>query len=240
MTQKISPTLDQAKSALSDVQNMVTSLLAQRTGLQTKRQEIFEERESLLLQPLSKAEVLQGVCDVIDLRSATYEAKLKKMDLFDLIAHPTERGYGEITKYRRHDFPLAICDLEQIEGKPAPYACDTKRGEKHPPLKDSGLHLPILPRHGEFEANWLYFFFGDLLKQKLCGLLSNGEEGVLQKHGQPSAQSLKERRKEIADLSQDLQAIDQEIQALEQDIESLTAPVIRSAKALNENQGAAS
>ena len=235
MTPKISPTLDQAKSALNNVQNMVQDLLAQRSTLQTKRQEIFDERESLLLQPLSKAEVLQGVCDVVEKRAAAYESKIKKMDLLDLITHPTERGYGEVPKLQRHNFPLAICDLEQIEGNPAPYACDPKRSEKHPPLKDSGLHLPIIPRHGEFEANWLYFFFGDLFKQKLCSLLSDGEDGVLLKNGQPSAQSLKDRRQKIADLSQELQEIDQEIKSLEHDVDSLTAPVIRSAQALNEN-----
>lgn len=227
--------LDQAKSALSNVQNMVQDLLAQRSTLMDRRQVVFDERESLLLQPLSKAEVLQGICDVVDQRASAYESKIKKMDLLDIITHPTERGYGKFTRLQRYDFPLAICDLDQIEGKPAPYACDPKLGEKHPPLKDSGLHLPILPRHGEFEANWLYFFFGDLLKQKLCSLLADGEEGVLLKNGQPSAQSLKDRRKKIADLSQDLQAIDQEIQALEQDIDSLTAPVIRSAQVLKEN-----
>ena len=234
MSQQISPTLDQAKSALSNVQNMVQDLLAQRSTLLDRRQGVFDERESLLFQPLSKAEVLQGVCEVIEQRAEAYEFKLRDMDLFNLVAYPTERGYGN-PRPPRYDYPLALFDLDCIAGKPNPYARDLQKVEPWPEVKDKGWGLPILPRYGEFESSWVYFFFGDLIKQKLCALLADGEEDVLLENGQPNAQSLAQRRQKIDELSQELRTIDQDNEALNQDIDSLTAPVIRSAKALNEN-----
>ena len=235
MSQQISSTLDQAKSALNNVQNMIQDLLAQRNTLLDKRQVIFDERESLLLQPLSKAEVLQAICEVIDLRARGHAAKLNRIDLFDLIAFPSERQHAVFPNPSRHEFPLTICDLDRIKGEEDPYVRDFKKTKPWPPLKDFGWHLPILPRHGEFEPTWVHFFFGDLIKQKLCALLADGEEGVLLENGQPNAQSLEDRRKKIDELSQELQTIDQDVQALNQDIDSLTVPVIRSARALNEN-----
>lgn len=234
MSQHISPTLDQAKSALNNVQNMIQDLLAQRSTLLDRRQVVFDDRESLLLQPLSKAEVMQGVCEVIEQRAEEYESKLRDMDLFNLVAYPTGRGYGNPSP-PRYDYPLSIFDLDCIADKPNPYARDLQKVEYWPEVKDKGWGLPILPRYGEFEPSWVYFFFGDLIKQKLCVFLADDEEGVLLANGQPNAQSLIDRRKKIDELSQELQTIDQDIQALNQDIDSLTAPVIRSAKALNEN-----
>lgn len=235
MSQKISPTLDQAKSALSNVQNLIQDLLAQRSTLQSRRQAVFDERESLFLQPLSKAEILQGVSEIIGQRAEGYRSSVKRVDLFDLLAYPAERGHGEYPRPERHEYPLTICDLDQIAFKPTLYARERQTIAKYPHIKDHGFHLPIIPRHGEFETTWLFFFFGDLIKQRLCALLADGEEGVLLENGQPNAQSLFDRRKKIDDLSQELQEIDQQIQSLNQDIDSLTAPVIRSAQALNEN-----
>lgn len=234
MSKQISPTLDQAKSALNNVQNMIQDLMAQRSTLQSRRQAVFDERESLFLQPLSKAEVLQGVTELIDQRAESYRSTIKRVDLFDLIAFPAERGHGEYPRPPRHEYPLTICDLNQIAFKPELYARERQKIAKRPPLKDFGFHLPIVPRHGEFEMNWIYFFFRDLLKKEICTLLADGEEGVLLENGQPNAQSLAERRQKIDELSQELRTIDQDIEALNQDIDSLTAPVIRSAQALNE------
>ena len=234
MSQQISPTLDQAKAALNNVQNMVQDLLTQRSTLLSRRQEIFDERESLLLQPLSKAEVMQAVCDVIDRRAEYYQNRLKKQDFFDGIAFPVERGYGN-PKPPRYDYPLAIFDLDQITGKPAPYARDPKMVKPRPELKELGWHLPIFPKHGEHESTWHYFFLGDLLKQKICILLADGEEGALQENGKPNAKSLEDRRQKIDELSQELREIDQQIQVVERDVKSLTSPVISSANALRDN-----
>ena len=237
MNKNIDSSLDQARTALQGVQNMFKQLLEQRTELQVKRQNIFNEREALLVQPFTKAEVLQAMCEVVDVRARSYLKKIQQVDLFDLMAHPVERGHGEYPRPRPHDYPLALCDLNHITFKPEPYARDVNKIEKRPALKEHGWHFPVVMRGPELDASFNYFYFGDIIKKKLCAAFAGSEDGVLLDNGLPNATSLEERRSKVDQLSQELQKIDQELGALQQDIDSVTAPVLSSAKTLRDSEG---
>ncbi|MBB2775051.1 UNVERIFIED_ORG: hypothetical protein HNP28_000322 [Comamonas terrigena] len=236
MSKQVSPTVDQAKAALADVQSMFQDLLKQRDALHAKRIEIFEEREALLVQPFTKAEVLQAMCEMVDVRAKDHIRKINKFGLLDFMTCP-ERGRGEFPRPRRHDYPLALCDLQQMTGASKPYARNEKEIAPRPPVKDHGLSFPILLGGPEMEYSFHYFYFGELIKQKLCEVLASDEDGVLMDNGLPNAKSLEERREKVDELSNELRAIDQELSVLQQDIDAVTRPVLNSARALSDSQG---
>lgn len=237
MSKPISPTVDQAKAALAGVQSMFQDLLKQRDALRAKRLSIFEEREALLVQPFTKAEVLQAMCEVIDVRANHYLRKFQEADLMELMTFPRERGYGEYPRPKPHDYPLALCDLNYISRKPEPYARDAKKIENRPPLKDWGWHFPVLLNSPEVAMNFNYFFFGDIIKKKLCAVHAGSEDGVLLESGLPDAKSLQDRRNRVDELSESLQKVDQELSVLQQDIDAVTAPVLSSAQSLCDSRG---
>lgn len=236
MSKNVSPTIDQAKTALAGVQSMFQDLLKQRDALRAKRLKIFKEREALLVQPFTKAEVLQAMCEVVDVRANAYLKKVKELDLLDLMTYPAERGHGECPRPPRYDYPLALCDLQDMTGAPTPYARTKKEIAPRPPVRDKGWHFPILLAGPEIELSFRFFFLGDLIKQKLCEALAADEDGVLLDNGLPNAKSLEERRAKVDELSNNLRTIDHELLVLQQDIDAVTTPVLSSAQALQNSQ----
>lgn len=234
MNKNFSPTVDQAKAALAGVQSMFQDLLKQRETLQAKRLEIFGAREALLVQPFSKAEVLQAMCEVVDMRAKEHGRKVQAANLLDLMTHPTERGQG-YPRPNPNDLPLALCDLLDMTSQPRPYARNEKDIAPRPALLHKHWSFPILLNEPAIKHSFQYFFLGDLIKKKLCELLAGNEDGVLLENGLPNAQSLEERRAKVDELSQQLQKIDLELEALQQDIDAVTKPVLNSAQALRDS-----
>lgn len=210
----------QAESALSALASAVSDLRQQLNAVTQRKDELLERRKMLFDAPLSQADIRQFVCELIDHRAAFYVDQLHNYKLADKLASPVRDGAP--THLRS---PLTLEDAE--------YALShrleiTRRGD---PLRGEGWELPLFLSHGEFQG-WPYFFFGAMMKEKLCAVLADMQSAPTDGTSGTAAPSMDERRKEIAAISVEVRQLDTKAGSLRAEIGRLSNPVFSSAKRL--------
>ena len=141
-------------------------------------------------------------------------------------------NYGELAS--RYD--LSVSQVRYLVRSPltvedAEYALSHRLAVTRRPdsLRSEGWELPIFLHHGEF-SSWPYFFFGGVIKEKLCSELLK-----MQGESEPDAAevlSMDVRREEIAAITEEIARLDSNAARLRGEIGRLTRPVLTSAKRL--------
>lgn len=209
-----------AKSAVAGIQEAIASLVQKRTAAREKKTALLERAEKLYDTPLSPSEVKQFMCEMIDFRAKHYADQLINFNLMEKLSSRVDR-YGATGKERA---PINFEDAEHCLGSPRIHGARTDHV--------NGWKLPVFMSFGEFE-HWPYFFFGDVMKEKLS-LLMDEMSATPQKPGQEwQPQTLDGRRQELADIRQQVQTLNQELGAIELEISTLTKPIISGAQGLS-------
>ncbi len=219
-----------AESALSVLTSAVASLRQELEATMARKDELLAQRVKLYAAPLSPADIRQFIGELIDHRAAVYEQRLQDYQLADKIARPARDG---TPTHQRS--PLTLEDAEYALARRLPV---TRRAD---PLRSEGWELPIFLSGGEFQG-WPYFYFGSVIKEKLCTALAE-----MQGDAQPGiadtaaadAPSMDARRAEVAAISDEIAQLDSKAARLRSEIGRLTSPVLISAKRLQGATGAA-
>ena len=219
-----------AESALSVLTSAVASLRQELEATMARKDELLAQRASLYAASLSPADIRQFVGELIDHRAAVYEQRLQDYQLADKIARPARDGTP--TNQRS---PLTLEDAE--------YALShrlavTRRAD---PLRAEGWELPIFLSGGEFQG-WPYFFFGSIIKDKLCATLAEMQANAQPDAADPvaaDAPALDGLRAEVVAISEEIAQLDSTAARLRGEIGRLTSPVLISAKRLQGATGAA-
>ena len=223
-----SDTAESAHAAVREVQAAVSRLLEQRATTEQRRADLVQRRNTLFEQPLGAACLRQFLGELIDYRAQAYANAMQAAAPLDQLAYPKAR-YGRTTRSPEAGGavpPLTLEDAEQALGR--------KRADnaaRLDPLDDDGWKLPVFRTEGEFMV-WPYFFFGDLMKEKLGQLLADVEPRYVKLDEDAIGAPMDERRKEIETISQEVQRLDEELGRIHMEINSLTLPVIHGAKRL--------
>ncbi|MFS4551373.1 hypothetical protein [Comamonas resistens] len=216
--------LSSAQAAMQEVKAAVSTLRAKQDELNQRKTKLEQRREMLYDQPLAPADIRQFIGELIDFRAEHYANKVKTTGLMQKLAYPASRYPGKPKRPELAGFgkaPLTLEDVEVALGKPV--SCE-RRGDR---LDDP---LPVLLRHGEFEFGWHYFFFGDLMKEKLGQLLADEAPEYRGSDANEIGAPIDERRKEIEEINEELRSIASEISSVQSEISSLTGPIMHSAQ----------
>lgn len=219
-----------AESALSVLTSAVASLKQELEATMARKDELLALRVKLYAAPLSPADIRQFVGELIDHRAAVYMQFMQDYKLADKIARPARDG---VPTHQRS--PLTLEDTEYALSRQLSV---TRRAD---PLRSEGWELPIFLSEGEFQG-WPYFYFGSVIKEKLCAALAE-----MQCDTQPGiadavaadAPSMDARRAEVAAISDEIAQLDSKAARLRSEIGRLTSPVLISAKRLQGATGAA-
>ena len=207
-----------AENALSVLTSAVDSLKQELDATMARKDELLERRIKAYASPLTPADIRQFVGELIDHRASFYAQRLHEFKLAEKLARPGRDG---IPTHLRS--PLTVEDAE--------YALSHRLAVTRRPdsLRSEGWELPIFLHHGEF-SSWPYFFFGSVIKEKLCAELMK-----MQGESEPDAAevlSMDVRREEIAAITEEIARLDSNAARLRGEIGRLTRPVLTSAKRL--------
>ena len=218
----------QAENALSVLTNAVSGLKQELDATTARKDELIERRVMLYAAPLSPADIRQFVAELIDHRATVYAQRLQEFDLAGKLVRPARDGLPTASRSQ-----LNLEDAEHALSHPLEI---TARRDS---LKSGGWELPIFLSHGEFQG-WPYFFFGNVMKEKLCAALAE-----MQGDTQPGtdnttdASTMDARRQEIEVITAEIEQLDAKAARLRGEISRLTSPVLISAKRLQGATGAA-
>ena len=207
-----------AESALSVLTSAVDSLKQELDATMARKDELLERRIKAYASPLTPADIRQFVGELIDHRASFYAQQLHNFKLSEKLALPRRDGTPTHLRY-----PLTVEDAE--------YALSHRLAvtRRPDPLMDEGWTLPIFMHHGEF-SSWPYFFFGSVIKEKLCAELlkmqGDSESDAV------DALSMDALREEIAAITEEIARLDSNAARLRGEIGRLTRPVLTSAKRL--------
>lgn len=211
----------QAESALFALASAVADLRQQLNAVTQRKAELLERRKMLFDAPLSQADIRQFVCELIDHRAAAYVDRLNNYQLADKLTYPARNG----TVSHNGKQPINFEDAEAALGR------ELGSAARKDNLDGSGWKLPIFLSYGEFEG-WPYFFFGSMMKEKLCAVLADMQSAPKDGTSGTAVPSMDERRKEIAAISVEVRQLDAKAGSLRTEIGRLSNPVFSSAKRL--------
>lgn len=206
-----------AENALSVLSNAIATIQQQLDAVMAKKDELLERRVTLYATPLSDAEIVQFVSELVDYRAAGYSKQLRSYGWMDKLKHPARYGVA-----KRDCDPLSFEDAEYALSRPLsiPKRLDS--------LSEQGGWLPIFLSNNEFQ-NWPYFYLGGLIKEKLCAEILKGREDA---QADADALTMDKRREEIQSIAKEIEQLDAEAARLRGEISRLSNPVLISAKRL--------
>ena len=175
-----------------------------RSELKTRILEIYK-------QPLSGSDVVEFVGEVIDFRANAYAERLKGFDVVQQLRlnAPRHGMHGGLE--------LTLEDVETTLGREVHL---DKKSFSGAPIHGGPWNLEVVPQHGDF-MHWQFFFFGDLMKEKLRSVFEAC--GYAAKEGQGG--TLTEKRAEIAALLSEIKAVSDDIEKSTREIEKLSSPL---------------
>lgn len=217
--QQTNSTIENAQAAVRAVQDAVDQLQQKAAGLEQQKADLIEQRQSIYMQPLSSSGLRQFLGELIDHRAAYYASRLVSSGYAEKLAFPQYRN--GLSAFGQKSIPLSLADVDVALEQEKPGA--PQQGK----LENSGWKLPVFMRHGEFDETWPYFFFGDLMKEKL-GQLFPVDDTVAEE----APLSLDQRRAAIDTINQQLQVLEQEIEQVKSEISGLTRPLISGVRML--------
>lgn len=192
-----------AKSAITEIK---AELVTQKNN----RDSLLKQKDNLLLQPLTKADIKQAIFDYIDRQAQLYLQNGGMAGIINSLALPTRRTENSLPKPRNR--AVNLYELEEgvkPNGGFQSYIFDME-------------NLPIFNgyafSHGA-KAD-LCFFFGDVIKQKIDAHFDAffPSDWDSYKPGLPLA----ERRPQIADLDAQIATVDATIKQLEKNLSSIS------------------
>lgn len=219
-------TVSGAKAAVLEVQNAVTLLIEQRATAEQRKAVLLARCAKLYELPLGVNDIRQFMCELIDHRAQDYARKLTEFNLLDQLAFPRERY--QLANPQQYDRRPRINfeDAEFALGRPL------SSGKRVDTLSGNGWKLPVFLKDGEF-MGWPYFFFGDVMKEKLGQLMDGMTVPIAKPSPISDAPTLDERRREIQSITLEVNSLDLELGRIQSEINSLTAPIIHGAKGLS-------
>ncbi|WP_312563058.1 hypothetical protein [Diaphorobacter sp.] len=215
------------ENALSVLANAVASLKQELDATMERKDELLERRVKLYAAPLSPVDIRQFVGELIDHRAAVYAQNLRDFQLADKLARPARDGVPTV-----HRGPLTLEDAEHALSH---RLAITRRPD---PLRGEGWELPIFMDYGEFKG-WPYFFFGSVIKEKLCAALAEMQGDAQPDAADADALSMDARREEIAAITGEIAQLESNAARLRGETGRLTNPVLISAKRLQGATGGA-
>lgn len=216
-----------AENALSVLANAVASLKQELDATMARKDELLERRVKLYAAPLSPADIRQFVGELIDHRAAVYAQRLQDFQLADKLARPGRDGVSTV-----HRSPLTLEDAEHALSRRLAIA------RRSDPLQGEGWALPLFMSDGEFQG-WPYFFFGGVIKEKLCAALAEMQGDAQRDPADEGASSMDARREEIKAITDEIAQLESNAARLRGEIGRLTNPVLISAKRLQGATGRA-
>lgn len=223
-----STTTSTAEKAATAIEALNTIVLGLNQELEVANQrcaDLLLQRDKLYNQPLGSAEIRQFVSEMIDYRTAQYVERLREFGLADKLARPTGRDADPAARSRYgHRPPLNFEDAE--------YALGRGRGNESRKdlLNERGWLLPVFLSEGEFRQ-WPYFFFGEIMKDKLIALLADMQPAP-STDGGAVVPSLGARREQLAAINAELLELGAQIGRIQSEIDRITRPVLAGAKGL--------
>lgn len=197
------------KSTLAaELQNRVTALRNRYSEIQEKSAQLSDEREALLSEPLRIEDVKQFVCDYIDACAAQYPVLAELPKLFDSMFYPLRNMSGWTETVRK--------DCDKV-----PPLClrDTLKAVENPPAVGVFYHglnffgsASDINRACDFG---FYFFFGDIIKQRVCEYLDKLPEPYLPVDQARVGKSITEIQAQVDVIDTSLSQLSGEKDALE-------------------------
>jgi len=217
--------LSNAKQAVVGIQRAIASLVKKRASIQEEKAALLERAAALYDMPLSHSEIKQLMCEMIDLRAETYGNRLIEFNLMKRLKVPDQRYPipGGVSRARS---PMNFEDAEFVLGRPRTH------GARADNISGNGWHLPIFMGNGEFDS-WQYFFFGDVMKEKLCLLMDKMADPSAKHIQESQPKTLDDRRQELEEIKLKIASLDNELSGIAFEINTLTSPIINGAQGLS-------
>lgn len=196
----------QGRGLLEKLAAEVIELEKHREKLLLERQHLIHQRSELLTKPLSQEDIVNVALGLVDRRANSYKAFCEKEGMFDFLAYPKR-----VTESRQ--WAMNFSDAEMLLGNSLEGA-----EIEVPKILDCGLQIPLINQSN----GWLYFFFGDLIKEKLKAQIEATGLPLTEQDRQAFGPSIAERRATIAACNKALDKLNAQIQQVDAAIAELS------------------
>lgn len=222
---------NEVAAVVTQGRGLLEKLAAEVVELETRRTELFVERQRLELQraqileaPLSQANVLQLVDELVDYRAKSYPAFCERAKLSELLAYPEREKLAASTACEDAEteggvalkWPINFKDAQEVLG----HECGGVKTAV-PPLKAGAMHFPLFIMPKDSSA-WIYFFFGDLIKEKVKAQITKNGLPWDEEDRDACDVSFTERRAMLQECNQKIDGLNTQITALDAAIEELS------------------